>query len=579
MQKIDISVSSLIGMIERGELLLPEMQRRYVWRASRVRDLLDSLYRGYPTGSILVWQTEQEVPTRNLAVGQQVSPFIDRKLLLDGQQRLTSLSSVLRGQMVTVRGRKRPIEILFNLDHPEGAPAESLEVVEDEESPLLEDDEPDTESIDGEDEENEPALQERLKLRTFVVASKNLSRLPQWISVSQVLRDDSSDWQLLKSRVKFPDDPKYQFYSQRLQRLRKIRDYMYVMHVLGREHLYEEVTEIFVRVNSLGMKLRSSDLALAQITARWRNSLKLLEQFQEECEEKWFTLDVGLLVRAMVVFASKQSRFKTVGNIPIDRLKQAWEHAKDGLRFTVNFLRANADVGDESLLSSPFLFLPIAVFSQLRNGKLSRDEHQALLYWLYVANARGHYSRGSSEGLLDADLAVLFRGGTPRDLLAPLESQFGRLHIEPSDFVGRGARSPLFSMTFLALKAAGAKDWHSGLGISLAHQGKLHFIQYHHIFPKSLLAKADYEKAEINEIANMAFISGHTNRQLSNKAPDAYFPSIIEKQGAEALASQVIPMNPELHKLQNYRAFLEERRAALAERVNQYMKAALGSPV
>jgi hypothetical protein len=74
------------------------------------------------------------------------------------------------------------------------------------------------------------------------------------------------------------------------------------MHVLDKKLSYEEVAEIFVRVNSLGIKLRGSDLALAQITSRWQGSLKLFEEFQEECEDNWFTLDLGLLVRALVVF-------------------------------------------------------------------------------------------------------------------------------------------------------------------------------------------------------------------------------------------------------------------------------------
>jgi uncharacterized protein with ParB-like and HNH nuclease domain len=84
-------------MINRGELRLPELQRRYVWPATRVRDLLDSLYRGYPSGAILVWETPDDVPSRDLAIEQHTSVFGGHKLLLDGQQRLTSLSAVLRG--------------------------------------------------------------------------------------------------------------------------------------------------------------------------------------------------------------------------------------------------------------------------------------------------------------------------------------------------------------------------------------------------------------------------------------------------------------------------------------------------
>ena len=108
---------------------------------------------------------------------------------------------------------------------------------------------------------------------------------------------------------------------KRLQALRKIREYPYVMHVLDKSLSYEEVAEIFVRVNSLGMKLRGSDLALAQITSRWQNSLTLFEEFQQECEQSGYTLDLGILVRALVVFATGQSRFKTVGTTPVTKLK------------------------------------------------------------------------------------------------------------------------------------------------------------------------------------------------------------------------------------------------------------------
>src|SRR5438477_12671854 len=102
MPKVDISVRELVDMVDRGELRLPEMQRRYVWPATRVRDLLDSLYRGYPSGTILVWESDKEMPVRDLAVEQAESPFKGHKMLLDGQQRLTSLSAVLRGEPVTV---------------------------------------------------------------------------------------------------------------------------------------------------------------------------------------------------------------------------------------------------------------------------------------------------------------------------------------------------------------------------------------------------------------------------------------------------------------------------------------------
>src|SRR6185295_3749763 len=186
MQQQNIPIHTLVDMYKRGELRLPEIQRHYVWRATRVRDLMDSLYRGYPSGSILMWETDEPVPTRDFAIAQDTTAFAGRKLLLDGQQRLTSLTAVLNGEPVSVKGRKKPIDILFNLDHPDGAPSDGTDVDGDEDSPVTPDDEIADENEELED--GEQGIQEKLSRRTFVVASRNLLAQRQWVSVSEVFR-------------------------------------------------------------------------------------------------------------------------------------------------------------------------------------------------------------------------------------------------------------------------------------------------------------------------------------------------------------------------------------------------------
>lgn len=576
MQQQNIPIGTLVDMYKRGELRLPEIQRHYVWRATRVRDLLDSLYRGYPSGSILMWETDEPVPTRDFAIAQDSTAFAGRKLLLDGQQRLTSLTAVLSGTSVQVRGRKRPIDILFNLDHPDGPPTDIVEVESDEDAPTSSDDELNDEAEDGE-EGNEQGLQEKLNRRTFVVAAKNLASQPQWVSVSAVFATTNDAEILKKAGITSFDDPRFQRYSDRLKKLRAIKDYPYVVHVLERSMSYEEVTEIFVRVNSLGAKLKSSDLAMAQMSSRWPNLLKELEAFQEECEKSWFTIELGQLVRAIVVFATQQCLFRSVASTPIEKLKEGWKQAQEGLRFAINFLRSNAGIEDESLLSSPMFIHVLAVVSRIKDNKLTVDEQHALLHWLLVANARGRYSRGSTETLLNEDLAILYRGDGIAGLIEPVKRQFGRLTIEPSDLAGRGVNSPLFSLAYLALKAAGAKDWYSGLGLSLTHQGKLHFIQWHHVIPKSLLKVKEYETGEINEIANMAFITGQTNRRISNKEATQYLEDVIAKQGVAALESQCVPTDPALWSIEAYREFLKVRREALAQRMNAFIREKSGT--
>jgi hypothetical protein len=403
-----------------------------------------------------------------------------------------------------------------------------------------------------------------------IVSSPALLNDPHWVLVSDIFKGEKTDAQMLSTLVSSFGDPLFDKYSKRLQAVRKIRDYPYVMHVLDKKLSYEEVAEIFVRVNSLGMKLRGSDLALAQITSRWPGSLKMLEAFQEECEDRWSSLDLGLLVRALVVFATHQSRFKTVGSFPLQKLKEGWSKAKEGIQFAINFLQANAGIEDLSLLSSPLLLIVPGYYAWKHEYQLTPEDEKGLRQWIFVANARGHFS-GASESTLDADLNIISKGGATDDLLNTLKLESGRLEITPEDFVGRNKRSALFGLVYLALKVRGAKDWQTGLGLSLTHQGNVHIIELHHIFPKALLRQAAYKTAEINEIANMALVSGGTNRKIAKTPAEEYLKGILDKRDKDALEAHCIPLDQSLWKMEAYPQFLEYRRAALAKLINDFI--------
>ncbi len=560
MAKAQASVEELVGMIERGELRLPEMQRQYVWRSTRVRDLLDSLYRGYPSGAILLWDTDEDVPLQEMAIGQNLNPYKSTRLLLDGQQRLTSLSAVIRGEPVSVRGRRRPIDILFNLEHPEELVG-FADVNEDSD----EDEDPD--EVDA----NEDELQQRFNQMTFVVATKKLESNPQWVKVSEVFKSSSNNHFLKRAGITSLDDPRADKYQQRLDGLRAIKKYEYRMDVLERTMSYNEVTEIFVRVNSLGAKLRSSDLALAQITARWRNSLGVFQGFQSECKNIGFDFDLGIVLKALVVMATGQSRFKSINSLSLDRLEVAWNQAKEGVNFALNFLRSNVGIDSPVLLSSPFIVISVAYFGHARNYKITPDESSLLRYWILSANAKGRYSRGSTETLLDQDIATIRDGGTVQNLIDRLRAQVGLLKVTPEELSGRNQRSALFKTMYLAFKDAGAKDWHSNLAISLDHGGVQHRLQFHHIFPKALLTRAGYQPRDADDISNLAFIGGKTNRVISDKSPRDYLPLLVAETGRHVFDSQQIPLNEALLETESYKAFLEARRQLIADRINAYI--------
>jgi hypothetical protein len=562
MGKADVSVDDLVGMIQRGELRLPEMQRRYVWKATRVRDLFDSLYRGYPSGAILVWETDEVVPLQKFAVEQEGNPYHSTRLLLDGQQRLTSLSAVLRGEPISVKNKKRPIELLFNLEHPA-----ELSIVAEVDDNSDDDEEPDDDEVDSTDDE----LQRRFDKMAFVVATKKLEQLPHWVKVSEIFKSESDKDFLKRAGITSLDDPRCERYSQRLAKVRGIKKYMYRMDILERSLGYNEVTEIFVRVNSLGAKLRSSDLALAQITAKWRNSLAIFQDFAKTCADEGFDLDLGVFLRNLIIFATEQARFLTVGSVSLERLQAAWEASCSGFQFALNFIRSNVHIDSPALLSSPSILLVIGFLGSKVHYQLSNEEADRLRLWALLANAKGRYSRGSSDSILDQDLATIRQGGRANELIDRLRQQVGRLDIAADELEGRNQRSALFKTMFLAFRADGARDWHSNLAIALDHSGSQHRLQFHHIFPKAVLKKGGISAHEADDIANLAFIGGKTNRSISDKTPATYLPPLVEKLGPGAFSAQCIPVRADVLQVGEYKAFIKERREIIAKRLNSFL--------
>lgn len=564
MAKAEATVEELVSMIERGDLRLPEMQRGYVWRAPRVRDLLDSLYRGYPSGAILLWETDEDVPVRDFAVESGHSPYSSTRLLLDGQQRLTSLAAVIRGKQVSVRGRQKPIDLLFNLEHPEALP-QVLEVDEEADE--------DEDSVDTDADSTDDDLQRRFEGMTFIVSSSKLASKPNWVKVSDVFSNDSDATFLKRAGVENFDDPRYEKYSQRLARLRGVKKYVYRMDVLERSLDYDEVTEIFVRVNSLGAKLRSSDLALAQVTAKWRNSLQKFLKFQEECSQHWFPLDLGIHLKGMVAQATDQSKFKTVNSLSLAQLQDAWKKHQRATNFAINFLKSNCGVTSPALLSSPFILITIGMYGERRDYMLPSDESASLRRWTLLANAKGRYSRGSTETFLDQDLAILRDGGSAEQLIDRLRLQVGRLDVTPQELEGKDQRSALFKTMFLAYAARSASDWDSGLTIDIKRSGSQHKIQFHHVFPQKFL-KEHYQNSQINDIANLAFIDATTNQRIQAKDPSEYLMKIIGNGREHELALQDIPTSAELLTRERYLEFIAERRKRIASSLNEL----LGNP-
>jgi hypothetical protein len=575
--KYDATISSLVNWTSSGLLKLPEIQRRYVWNATKVRDYLDSLYRGYPTGTILVWGPPEEIETKDLSVIEtDIHNFPSAKLLLlDGQQRITSLTALITGMPLNVRGKKKPLDILFNLEHLEGSPNEVIEIDEKTDYNGLDDDYDDDEEDEGENNGyiSKKNLLEDINKMTFVVrGSLRLEKNPFWVSVTDIFQ--KTDKEILKPLGISSEDARWDQFSNRLKKVRQITDYYYMVQSIPKNFSYQEVTQIFVRVNSKGVKLRGHDLAVAQVSSKWKGFVDIIETFAKEfVGEDDYLIDSGIIVRALVAFATKQCKFDRVSKISLVKLKNSFEICKKGLRYSINFVLNNASVGTLQNISSPYLLVPIAVYSILKEHKITKEEERKLLKWFYIAHMRGHYAWGGSEGLLDQDLSSLFKTKNLDNLLKILKAHIKEFSVEVGDITYKNTQSPFFTLLYFALMTTNIKDWETGLVISNKVFGRYNLKQYDHIFPRSILLKQNYDRKEINEMANIAFLTSITNTRKGNKIPVDYFENqVIPKRGIDALKSQLIPVDKSLWEVKNFRYFLEYRRKAIVDFINNFLK-------
>jgi hypothetical protein len=563
-----MQIDTLVKMYLNGELLLPEMQRKYVWNSTKVRNLLDSIYRDYPSGSILMWQSSEAPEIRDSTVvpegGPSARPFTQKLYLLDGQQRITSLATIATGQPIRIKDGdelvERHVDIYFNLDHPE-----KLEIESD-----------DTAGILGEDFD---ARNDDARNRFFQVRNSAIENQPNWISVTKLFREGTGS---ILNDLKIPyDDPRYDRYYKRLNRLfTRKENYVYPVQTLPESVSYQEATDVFIRVNSAGTRLSGPDLALALVTSRWPGSMRLFDEFVAECHRADFVIEAGFLIRCVMALATGQSRFDRIGKIRIEEIKAAWEQTKPGIEYAINFIKNNARIQTSAVIPSLYALVPLSVYA-VKQGLNYGSEEKDLLKWFYAASMWGRYGRGSSESILDEDLADLTGSHPATSLMENIIGQTGRIEVKDTDLASGGVRSPFFMMSYVLAMRNSAKDWGTGLAFSLTSIGKGHKVQHDHIFPRAKTSRLLREtnpalssqdvKSLVNDMANIAFLSERENPHKSDREPKQYLAKIRRLYGDEALTAQYIPLEEDLWEMRNYEQFLRVRRSMLVSAINDLM--------
>ncbi|MFA5265433.1 MAG: hypothetical protein WC378_16560, partial [Opitutaceae bacterium] len=219
--------------------------------------------------------------------------------------------------------------------------------------------------------------------------------------------------------------------------------------------------------------------------------------------------------------------------------------------------------------------IPVMVrYLDQRSGLMDEKERDKLLFWFMQAGMWGRFS-GSTESYIDQDLAALEGPCISLDkLLEQLRLWHGGMRVEPGHFTGWSFGARFYPVLYLITRMGEARDLGTG-GLPLKDnlRGKMSRLEVHHIFPKAQLYKdkRNFKRPEVNALANFCFLTKETNDKIRDRLPEEYFPE-VEKAYPGALASQWIPADPRLWKIENYREFLEARKLLLAEEVNKRME-------
>lgn len=515
-------IQALVEDVRDGRILLPELQRKYVWKSPQVRDLFDSLYRRYPSGQLLIWETADIPYSRTLSVDDLNAGQRMPQLLLDGQQRLTSLTAILLGQDLILRDSRRPIDIAFNIYS-----------------------------------------------QKFEVAGPRQRREPGWISLKHLYTQGAMSILMELNLDDGSAETKKAVYD-RINRIDNIRNYEYHINVL--ENLpYDEVTRIFVRVNSGGTKLNSADLTLAQMSTLWRGITHEITGFQKKVSKSYsrLSLDTGILLRAMAVLLTGSARLDQVfksesRHITLVDLQNVWKRVAVGMEQSIAFLANNCHIDRFELLPTQYVLVTLTAFFDHFKSGLSEKQSRDLQRWVFMALIWSRYS-SSSETAAGQDAAAI-KGDSPlTKMLQNIYDKSGKRPVTERELRDQRKNSPFMLMSYVIARRYKAEDWFNGVLI-----GPNQELELHHIFPKAVLrTKYDLRRDSrtIDQVANLAFLSKRANNRIRKTEPSEYLPEIEKGR----LRTQLVPDDKELWYLEHFEDFLLQRRTLIADEINKLL--------
>lgn len=525
-----MQISSILDYIDNGHMALPEFQRGYVWGREQVRGLFQSLYRGHPVGSLLVWATDASTATHR--GDHDLAPGVV-KLLLDGQQRITSLYGVIRGKPPQFfdGNAKAFTDLRFNVETEEFEFFQPIKMRDD----------------------------------------------PFWIDVTDLMqRGNAGIGTFITDLSKNPERvEKVGEYMGRLNQLLGIRDKTFhIEEVTGADKTLEVVVDIFNRVNSGGTKLSKGDLALAKICADWPDARETMKSSIARWRSEGYNFTLDWLLRSVNTVLTGEAKFQYLHDQSPESIADALKRAVRHTDTALNMIAGRLGLDHDRVLFSRFAIPVMVRFLDTQGGQLDERTRDKLLFWYVQSGMWGRFS-ASTESVMDKDLGILDQSGGDLDkLIGELRLSQGGLRVEPGHFHSWSVGARFYPVLYMLTRITEARDWGTGLPLKGNLLGKMNKLEVHHIFPRARLYQADYSRSEVNALANFCFLTKDTNLSISDRRPEDYFPE-IEAAHPGSLESQWIPADPLLWRVENFRDFLEARKELLSIAANRFLASLL----
>jgi hypothetical protein len=531
-----MKVETLLRDIENKDLVLPEFQRDFVWNEDDVKKFIQSLYKNYPTGSLLIWKT---LTPPKLRGDHKPSDNVYTRVLLDGQQRLTTLYLFIKGKTPPYYSNMlKKYNLHFNIE---------------------------TEEF-------------RYYQKTLMDGKK------AWISVRDFFEYESAAVFINKS-----DDKEYYFkFLEQLTMLEDIKRYDYFVdeEKLGKLSDIKEVVKIFNLVNKQGRTLTEEDLALAYVCSFWPEIKDLFRKELALYEKNGFQFKFNFLILCLNAVATGHAKFEGFYTVSEEKIKESWEKVKKALVYLLNVLHDKAYIDSSSSyeLKSEALLIPLIVYLANNDCEFKNEkELSKYLYWFYNAMMWGRYTRRGKSSPLEQDVVAITKENSPESLIHNFEREVRYFDVKAENLEGVPITSPFFNMTFIVAKSKNAVDWFNGTKLHTKLLGDQYRLHKHHIFPKDVLKKKGYyqnseKKKQVNELANRAFLTERANKKIRNSPPVNYLKKVIDKY-PKALKQQMVTDKDELWKVDNFEDFLRNRRQKIAKEINKFMKYLVDSDI